>query len=183
MVEEVVLVDQHDNPVGTMEKMEAHKKGLLHRAFSVFLFNSEGEMLLQQRAADKYHSAGLWTNACCSHPRPGETIEAAARRRLIEEMGISAAVQPLFQFVYEASFDNGLREHEYDHVLVGTINGAVPFNPDEVAAVQYASMNELQARLHREPDQFTAWFRLAFPSMQQWWQSHFPNQADKFVTL
>ena len=115
----MILVNERDEPLGSMEKMEAHRKGALHRAFSVFIFNSRGEMLLQQRALKKYHSGGLWTNACCSHPRPGETNEAAALRRLREEMGFDTSLQQIFSFTYRASFNNGLTEHEYDHVFAG----------------------------------------------------------------
>src|SRR4249919_2599143 len=114
--QEVILVNEQNEAIGTMEKMEAHRKALLHRAFSVFIFNSKGEMLLQQRALNKYHSGGLWTNACCSHPRPGELIEDAATRRLKEELGFETPLKKIFQFTYQASFDNGLTEHEFDHV-------------------------------------------------------------------
>src|SRR5215475_1033999 len=118
--EEVILVDEDDFQVGTMEKMEAHRKALLHRAFSVFIFNTKGEMLLQQRALNKYHSAGLWTNACCSHPAPGESTLDAAEKRLLEEMGFITPLQEIFEFTYKTEFDNGLTEYEFDHVVVGT---------------------------------------------------------------
>src|ERR1700754_1322335 len=117
--EEVILVNENDIPVGTMEKMEAHRKALLHRAFSVFIFNSKGEMLLQQRADKKYHSGGLWTNACCSHPKPGEEIETAASRRLREELGFGTGLRKVFDFIYQSPFDNGLTEFEFDHVFFG----------------------------------------------------------------
>src|SRR6476659_3208910 len=118
-MEKVILVNIDDTPIGVMEKMEAHEKGLLHRAFSVLIFNSQGELLLQRRALDKYHSAGLWTNTCCSHPRPDETIEGAANRRLNEEMGLDTELKPIFSFIYKVNFDNGLIENELDYVLVG----------------------------------------------------------------
>src|SRR5690348_5807899 len=119
-MEQVVLVNEEDQEVGTMEKMEAHRRGVLHRAFSVFIFNKQGEMLLQQRAQEKYHSGGLWTNACCSHPRPGEEVSEGAGRRLVEELGFETELQPVFNFVYKANFENGLIEHEFDHVYFGT---------------------------------------------------------------
>src|ERR1700744_2758864 len=120
--EEVILVDEADVQLGTMEKIEAHRKALLHRAFSVFIFNSKGEMLLQQRAAEKYHSPGLWTNACCSHPRPGEETQAAAMRRLMEELGFTLELEKIFDFTYRSEFENGLTEFEFDHVFVGLIH-------------------------------------------------------------
>src|SRR6186713_1579239 len=122
--DKVILVSEHDDMVGIMDKMEAHKQGLLHRAFSVFIFNSKGEMLLQQRAFNKYHSGGLWTNACCGHPSPGEQTVAAARRRLMEEMGFTTGLEELFDFTYQHAFENGLTEHEYDHVFAGTWDAA-----------------------------------------------------------
>ena len=124
-MEEVVLVDEQDKPVGVMEKMQAHREGKLHRAFSVFIFNDKGEMLLQQRAFNKYHSAGLWTNACCSHPKPNETTETAAARRLNEELGFKTSLEKLFDFTYKASFENGLTEYEFDHVFSGIYNGEI----------------------------------------------------------
>lgn len=164
----LVLVDEQDQPVGTMEKMETHRKGLLHRAFSVFIFNAAGDMLLQQRALNKYHSAGLWTNACCSHPFPDETPAAAATRRLQEEMGFVSAIQPAFQFIYKAAFDNGLTEFEYDHVFIGEYNGPVHPNPSEVHDYCYLSPREIEAALISHPSRFTAWFHLAFPKVQEW---------------
>src|SRR6516164_10337979 len=118
MDQEVILVNEQDEPIGTMGKMEAHKKALLHRAFSVFIFNSKGEMLLQQRARDKYHSGGLWTNACCSHPKPGEEVQLAASRRLNEELGFNTPLTKIFDFIYQSSFENGLTEFEFDHVFI-----------------------------------------------------------------
>jgi isopentenyl-diphosphate delta-isomerase len=131
-VKEVILVNESDEAIGAMEKMEAHRLGVLHRAFSVFIFNSNGHMLLQQRADTKYHSAGLWTNACCSHPAPGEEVKSAAERRLQEELGFKADIKRAFDFVYKASFNNGLTEHEYDHVFVGYYDGEIRPDQDEV---------------------------------------------------
>lgn len=158
----VVLVNERDEPTGTMEKLEAHEKGLLHRAFSVFITNAAGEMLLQQRAAGKYHCGGLWTNTCCSHPYPGEKVEAAAHRRLQEEMGFDCALKEVFSFTYKAKFDNGLTEHEFDHVLIGNWDGKVIPNPDEVGDYRYLSFEAIQQWLAREPQLFTPWFHLAF---------------------
>lgn len=166
----VILVDENDNPVGEAEKMQAHKEGLLHRAFSVFIFNSQGKMLLQQRAQHKYHSGGLWTNACCSHPEPGEETDAAALRRLDEEMGFTVPVAKLFGFVYKASFDNGLTEYEFDHVFAGKYDGVIDFNKQEVMDYCYKSIDEVEAALLLHPDQYTAWFHIAFPKVKEWWK-------------
>ena len=146
---QVILVDQQDNPTGSCEKLEAHQKGLLHRAFSVFIFNKKGEMLLQQRAVNKYHSGGLWTNACCSHPAEGEDTIAAAHRRLLEEMGFDTPVEKVFDFVYKADFDNGLTEYEFDHVFVGEYSGAINFNKEEVIEIidDKKAINELSILL------------------------------------
>jgi len=167
-MEQVILVDELDNQVGVMEKMEAHEKALLHRAFSIFIFSSNGQMLLQQRALTKYHSAGLWTNACCSHPRPGETNLAAASRRLYEEMGFNCLIREVFHFIYKAPFDNGLTEHEFDHVFVGTYDGLIDVNPDEVKAYSFQPMDTVEASLQRNPEKFTSWFKLAFPKIRSW---------------
>lgn len=170
MMQEVILVNEQDHEQGVMEKMEAHEKGLLHRAFSVFIFNKKGDMLLQRRALTKYHSGGLWTNACCSHPQPGETADAAAQRRLQEELGFSLPVEKVFDFVYRADFENGLTEHEFDHVFVGQYNGPIHPNPEEVMDFRYVSMESLRAHLEREPQLYTAWFRLAFPRIDEWYR-------------
>jgi isopentenyl-diphosphate Delta-isomerase len=169
---EVILVNENDEPVGAMEKMEAHRKGLLHRAFSVFIFNTKGEMLLQQRALDKYHSGGLWTNACCSHPAPGQETGAAAHTRLSEEMGFSASLKKIFEFTYRSEFDNGLIEHEYDHVFTGNYDGAVEPNPDEVSDYCYKNLDDIQASLASHPQDYTAWFHIAFPKVKQWALKH-----------
>lgn len=168
MQEEVILVNTQDEPLGTMEKMEAHRKALLHRAFSIFIFDRNGKMLLQQRAATKYHSPGLWTNACCSHPRPGETELQAGLRRLQEELGFVTPIEKAFHFTYRADFDNGLTEHEFDHVFTGFYEGPMDLNPAEVSAITWKSMHEIEADLQQQPGRFTAWFAIAFPLLKKW---------------
>jgi isopentenyl-diphosphate delta-isomerase len=170
-MEQVILVDVNDGEVGTMEKMEAHEKARLHRAFSVFIFNEQGEMLLQQRALTKYHSGGLWTNACCSHPRPGETTFDAANRRLQEELGFSTSLTKAFDFTYNAPFANGLTEHEFDHVFVGTYSGPMHLNFAEVENISYRSIHHIASALATQPTQYTVWFHLAFPKMLSWLQT------------
>jgi len=161
MIQEmVILVDEHDKEIGLMEKQEAHIKGLLHRAFSVMVFNGKGEMLLQQRALSKYHSGGLWTNTCCSHPRQGETTEQAAHRRLQEEMGFDCELKLHQTFIYKAPFDNGLTEHELDHVFVGTYNQDPHINPEEVNDFHWISLSELDQQLRNQPEKFTVWFKM-----------------------
>ena len=162
MEELVVLVDEHDNQVGLMPKMEAHEKAILHRAFSVFVFNDQGELILQQRAATKYHSPLLWTNTCCSHQRDGETSLAAGKRRLQEEMGFVCDLTEVFQFVYKAPFDNGLTEHELDHVMIGTYNGEPNVNPEEVASHKWMSLEDVKNDMEDNPQQYTAWFKIIF---------------------
>ena len=163
MIEElVILVDSNDNQIGLMPKMEAHEKGLLHRAFSVFVFNSTNELLLQQRALDKYHSPGLWTNTCCSHQREGENNIAAGKRRLQEEMGFSTDLKEVISFVYKAPFDNGLTEHEYDHVLIGNYNKSPEPNPDEVADWKWMPLEKVAEDIQKHPEQYTAWFQIIF---------------------
>ncbi|MFY8191123.1 MAG: isopentenyl-diphosphate Delta-isomerase [Bacteroidia bacterium] len=160
MQEMVILVDEHDNEIGLMEKQEAHVKALLHRAFSVMVFNDKGEMLLQQRALSKYHSGGLWTNTCCSHPRQGETTEQAAHRRLQEEMGFDCELKLHQTFIYKAPFDNGLTEHELDHVFIGTYNQDPQINPEEVNDFHWISLSELDQQLRNQPEKFTVWFKM-----------------------
>lgn len=163
MVEEqVILVDKDDNQIGLMPKMEAHEKALLHRAFSVFTFNDRGELLLQQRAADKYHSPLLWTNTCCSHQRDGETSIEAGKRRLQEEMGFSCELEEVFSFIYKAPFDNGLTEHELDHVMIGTYNEDPIINREEVEAFKWMTLEEVKVDLEINPEQYTAWFTIIF---------------------
>lgn len=165
--EQVVLVDRDDNGIGLMEKLEAHKKGLLHRAFSVLLFNDKKELLLQQRAFDKYHCGGLWTNTCCSHPRPEEDVEDAALRRLKEEMGIECALQKSFDFIYRAEFDNGLTEHEYDHVFFGVFSDEPVINIAEVADWKYLSPEALKKDIANNPDHYTPWFKIIIAKMDK----------------
>ncbi|HEV2481423.1 MAG TPA: isopentenyl-diphosphate Delta-isomerase [Puia sp.] len=165
--EEVILVDEVDTPLGTMEKIEAHQKALLHRAFSVFIFDKEGRMLLQRRADGKYHSPGLWTNACCSHPRPGEDTGAAAIRRLREELGFTTSLVRLFSFTYRSEYANGLTEFEFDHVFVGRYDAAIHPDPAEVSDYCYRSMDEIRAELQTDPGRFTTWFHLAFPMVSE----------------
>lgn len=161
-MENVILVNKNDAEIGVMEKMEAHRKGVLHRAFSVFLFNDEKELLIQQRAHSKYHSGGLWTNTCCSHPREKETTEDAAHRRLMEEMGIDTDLTSQFSFIYRAELDNELIEHELDHVFFGHYNGEPEVNPDEVADWKFMSLLQLQKEIAESPENFTVWFRIVF---------------------
>jgi len=155
-------VDTADRELGTMEKMEAHEKAVLHRAFSVFIFNDRGELMLQQRAAHKYHSPLLWTNTCCSHQRQGESNIEAGKRRLREEMGFEVDLDKKFHFVYKAEFDNGLTEHELDHVMVGYYNGEPTINPEEVASWKWISMEVLQQDMKDHPQDYTAWFKIIF---------------------
>lgn len=163
MVEElVILVDEQDNQIGLMPKMEAHEKAQLHRAFSVFVFNDQNELLLQQRAADKYHSPLLWTNTCCSHQRNGETSLEAGKRRLQEEMGFVCDLEEVFWFVYKAPFDNGLTEHELDHVMIGSFNGNPFVNKEEVAAYKWMSIEAVKSELESQPTLYTAWFQIIF---------------------
>ncbi len=173
-MEQVILVDKNDITTGAMEKMEAHQKAALHRAFSVFIFNSKGDMLLQQRAPDKYHSGGLWTNSCCSHPRPGEDTGRAASRRLREEMGFEAPLEKVFDFVYKANFENGLVEHEFDHVFVGRYDGSINPDSNEVHNYAYRPMKNIEVLLQTKPELFTAWFRIAFPKVMEWWNQNNP---------
>lgn len=158
-MDEVILVDAADRVVGRAEKLAAHAAGLLHRAFSVFVFDSAGRMLLQQRARAKYHSGGLWSNACCSHPRPGEDTEAAAHRRLAEEMGFDCALERVHGFVYRAEVGNGLVEHEYDHVYVGRCDALPRCDPREVDAWRWIEPRSLARAVARRPELFTYWFR------------------------
>ena len=164
---EVVLVDHEDNPRGTMEKMEAHRKGLLHRAFSVFVFNDQGKLMLQQRALHKYHSPGLWSNTCCSHPYPGEKVEAAAHRRLQEEMGFDCELQHAFSFVYRAELDQGMTEHELDHVFTGLAGKEPIINPDEVNDWKWVEVDELVQDMETNPEKYTVWFRIIFKEFRK----------------
>lgn len=162
MEELVVLVDTKDNQIGLMPKMEAHEKAVLHRAFSVFIFNKEGKLMLQQRASDKYHSPLLWTNTCCSHQRDGETNLEAGKRRLQEEMGFTTDLKEIFSFVYKAPFENGLTEHELDHVMVGYYEDAPEVNKEEVASYKWMSLIEVKKHIEKCPQEYTEWFKIIF---------------------
>lgn len=177
MSDEVILVNEDDQVVGTMPKLQAHEEGKLHRAFSIFVFNSSGALLLQQRAFDKYHSAGEWTNTCCSHPRPGEATNEAATRRLQEEMGMDCELQHVFSFHYQAEVGAGLIEHEYDHVYFGISDQVPNPNPEEVHAYNYISMQALQIDLQENPGDYTAWLKIAFERIQ----FHYENIKDLFL--
>ena len=162
MEEMVILVDKNDNQLGLMEKIEAHKKAVLHRAFSVFILNDNNELLLQRRALSKYHSPGLWTNTCCSHPRDGESVINAGIRRLREEMGFETEINNLFSFIYKAEFDNGLTEHEFDHVLLGRYNKAPLINKLEVSDWKWTNIEFLKKDVVINPDLYTVWFKIIF---------------------
>ncbi len=165
---QVILVNEADEAIGVMDKMEAHEKGKLHRAFSIFVFNNKGEMLLQQRAHDKYHSGGLWTNTCCSHPQPEEEVAVAAKRRLVEEMGFDTELTKAFTFQYKAGFDNGLTEHEVDHVFTGQYEGSFKPNPAEVADFSFKSIEAVKHSIATEPHLYTSWFKIAFPKLESY---------------
>ena len=169
----VILVNEKDQPIGLMDKMEAHQKGILHRAFSVFLFDKKGRMLLQQRAKEKYHGALLWTNACCSHPFENEKIEDAAQRRMREELGVTTPLEKIFCFTYHAAVENELIEHEYDHVFAGEYEGKIFPDPDEIAAIEYREFDEIKSELQNSPQIFTSWFRIAFPKIELWWEKRY----------
>ena len=160
MMEHVILVDEDDNANGTMEKLEAHRKGVLHRAFSILLFNSKGELLLQKRSRLKYHSSGLWTNTCCSHPLPDEPMEQATHRKLKQEMGIDLQTEFAYKFIYHANLDKGLIEHECDHVYIGTFDGTPKINPEEVEDWKFVSVTNLKKDLQLNPTKYTFWLNL-----------------------
>jgi isopentenyl-diphosphate delta-isomerase len=162
MKNNVILVDETDKEIGVMEKLLAHKKGLLHRAVSVFVFNTDGRFLLQKRAMNKYHSGGLWSNTACSHPFPSESVAQAATRRLKEEMGLELNLKPAFGFTYKVVFSNGLIEHEFDHVFVGVSDVLPKPNEKEVMAWAYWSEKEIEYRLNEDPNAFTEWFKLIY---------------------
>jgi len=151
-----------------MEKLEAHQKGTLHRAFSIFIFNSKGEMLLQKRALKKYHSPGLWSNACCSHPYPEEETKVAALRRLHEELGFTSPLEKAFDFVYKISFENGLTENEFDHVFIGKFDGEIQADPEEIADYTFRPMEEIRRDLLEKRGSYTTWFQIAFPKVEEW---------------
>ncbi|WP_166965723.1 isopentenyl-diphosphate Delta-isomerase [Yeosuana marina] len=165
--ENVILVNESDEQIGLMPKMEAHEKALLHRAFSVFIFNDKNQLMLQQRALDKYHSPGLWTNTCCSHQREGESNIQAGMRRLQEEMGFVVDLQESISFIYKAPFDNGLTEHEYDHIVIGKYNGTPEINPDEVADWKWMSLEDVKIDMVKNPQLYTEWFKIIFEKFYQ----------------
>jgi isopentenyl-diphosphate delta-isomerase len=165
--EKVILVNEKDEPIGLMPKMEAHEKGLLHRAFSVFVFNNKNELMLQQRALSKYHSPGLWTNTCCSHHRKGESNIEAGKRRLQEEMGFTTDLKNTMAFIYKAPFDNGLTEHEFDHILVGNFSDVPDLNPQEVSAWKWMKLEEVQKDMKNHPECYTEWFKIIFEKYYQ----------------
>ena len=165
-LEYVILVNDNDMPLGAMEKMEAHERGKLHRAFSIFIFNKKGDMMLQKRAEDKYHSPGLWTNTVCSHPHPGEKTEEAAHRRLMEEMGFDCDLKELFSFKYKAKVGGGLVEHEYDHVFIGKTDKKPVPNPEEVSEWKYVSLDDVLADIKNNPGNYTEWFKIAVKELK-----------------
>ncbi|HEU0096892.1 MAG TPA: isopentenyl-diphosphate Delta-isomerase [Rhizomicrobium sp.] len=172
---EVVLVNERDGCVGRMEKLQAHREGLLHRAVTVYLFNPQGELLLQQRAAAKYHSGGLWSNTCCGNPMPHEETQGAARRRLYEEMGLRCALTPAFSLQYRLPLANGLIEHEFDHVFFGISDQAPVLNPDEAMAWRYLPLQAVQADIKARPARYTPWFKLTLSAI--------PAHAAEFMRL
>ena len=173
MIEEnVILVNQNDEQIGLMPKLEAHEKAVLHRAFSVFVLNSNNEIMLQQRAHQKYHSPLLWTNTCCSHQREGETNIEAGSRRLFEEMGFEAELKELFHFIYKAPFDNGLTEHELDHVMIGYYNNSPAINPDEVEDWKWMKIEDIKTDIERQPEIYTVWFKIIFDEFYHYLEDH-----------
>ena len=173
MIEEkVILVDTNDEPLGLMNKMEAHEQALLHRAFSVFVLNDKNEIMLQQRASHKYHSPLLWTNTCCSHQRAGESNIQAGKRRLEEEMGFKTDLKELFHFIYKAPFDNGLTEHELDHVMIGYSNQEPKINPEEVESWKWMKIEDIKNDMEIHPEIYTVWFKIIFDKFYHYLESH-----------
>ena len=170
--EKVILVNERDEPIGLMEKLEAHEKAVLHRAFSVFILNDKNEVMLQQRAHHKYHSPLLWTNTCCSHQREGESNIEAGTRRLHEEMGFSAELKELFHFIYKAPFDNGLTEHELDHVMIGYYNEEPKINPDEVENWKWMSIEAIKDDIQTQSENYTVWFKIIFDEFYHYLEEH-----------
>ncbi len=170
--ENVILVNEKDEQIGLMPKLEAHEKALLHRAFSVFVLNGKNEIMLQQRGARKYHSPLLWTNTCCSHQREGESNIDAGSRRLFEEMGFKTPLKDLFHFIYKAPFDNGLTEHELDHVLIGHFNGEPQINPEEVESWKWMPIDEIKTDMAQNPKIYTVWFRIIFDEFYHYLEEH-----------
>jgi isopentenyl-diphosphate Delta-isomerase len=170
--EQVILVNEKDEPIGLMNKMEAHEKAILHRAFSVFILNDNNEVMLQQRAQHKYHSPLLWTNTCCSHQRAGETNIQAGKRRLFEEMGFEVELKELFHFIYKAPFDNGLTEHELDHVMIGYSNNEPAINPEEVASWKWMKIEAIKEDMIQNPADYTVWFKIIFDEFYHYLEEH-----------
>jgi len=170
--EQVILVNEKDEPIGLMNKMEAHEKAILHRAFSVFILNDTNEVMLQQRAQHKYHSPLLWTNTCCSHQRAGETNIQAGKRRLFEEMGFEVELKELFHFIYKAPFDNGLTEHELDHVMIGYSNNEPAINPEEVASWKWMKIEAIKDDMIQNPADYTVWFKIIFDEFYHYLEDH-----------
>ncbi|WP_291119963.1 isopentenyl-diphosphate Delta-isomerase [Flavobacterium sp. UBA6135] len=170
--EKVILVNENDEPIGLMNKLEAHEKAVLHRAFSVFILNDKNEVMLQQRAHQKYHSPLLWTNTCCSHQREGETNIQAGTRRLYEEMGFTAELKELFHFIYKAPFDNGLTEHELDHVMIGYYNDEPKINPDEVESWKWMSIEAIRDDIQTQSENYTVWFKIIFDEFYHYLEEH-----------
>ena len=170
--EQVILVTTNDEPIGLMNKLEAHEKAVLHRAFSVFVLNAKNEIMLQQRAKHKYHSPMLWTNTCCSHQRAGETNTQAGKRRLQEEMGFVTPLKELFHFIYKAPFDNGLTEHELDHVMIGYYNGEPNINPDEVESWKWMDIEAICVDMKNHPENYTVWFKIIFDEFYHYLEDH-----------
>ena len=170
--ENVILVNEQDEPIGLMPKLEAHQKAILHRAFSVFILNDRNELMLQQRASQKYHSPLLWTNTCCSHQRERETNIEAGNRRLMEEMGFTTELKELFHFIYKAPFDNGLTEHELDHVMIGYFGGIPKINQDEVGDWKWMKIEDVKDDMKRNPEAYTVWFRIIFDEFYHYLEDH-----------
>jgi isopentenyl-diphosphate Delta-isomerase len=166
-MEKVILVDENDQEIGVMDKMEAHLQGLLHRAFSILIFNDKGQLLLQKRAQSKYHSGGLWTNTCCSHPIPNEPIETTVKRRLVEEMGLECTPRFFYKFIYRAELDSNMIEHELDYVFTAFCGGEPTLNPEEAEDWKYIDLEELKEDINQNPEKYTFWFRLIMEQLEQ----------------
>nr|WP_315159351.1 isopentenyl-diphosphate Delta-isomerase [uncultured Flavobacterium sp.] len=176
--EKVILVNELDEQIGLMPKLEAHEKAILHRAFSVFVLNNKNEVMLQQRAHQKYHSPLLWTNTCCSHQREGETNIQAGNRRLYEEMGFSTELKELFHFIYKAPFDNGLTEHELDHVMIGYYDGEPVINTEEVEDWKWMKIEDIQSDMLSNPESYTVWFKIIFDEFYHFLEEHALEQRN-----
>ena len=175
----VIHVDENDSVLGYVPKLQAHQEGLLHRAVSILLFNEKGEWLLQKRADHKYHSGGLWSNTCCSHPYPEEEVQTAAERRLFEEMGISCSLKKMYSFIYRAELDNDLTEHEIDHLFFGKYEGAPILNPEEVSDWKFITLKDLEKDLLDNPENYTQWFKLIFSRVK----SKYHKEIDSFINF